>query len=272
MGNNMREEDASPEVYRQRYFALKEQGQKGSADISAELFKQEERSPKDIHVRDSVPTGWYWGAHISRGQTLRIINDGGNACVSALFWNAVDPSERLNPADTIKVQWTAHIEGGRLLLSDMGRVLASITRDTCGFHDCLAGGSTPASNGRKYGPSRAHRNTRDNFILVASKHGLSSRDVGPCISFFAPVVTDQDGKLVWRDGVRPPGDYVDLRAEVNLLVALSNCPHPLDPETNWRCQTVSVVVWQDDPAAENDYCRVATGEARRAFENTARVG
>ena len=91
--------------------------------------------------------------------------------------------------------------------------------------------STAASNARKYGAAGAHRNSHDNFVLAAGKHGLSVRDVGPCISFFAPVVTDDAGRLSWRGAARKPGDYVDLRAEMNLIVALSNCPHPLDPES-----------------------------------------
>ena len=85
------------------------------------------------------------------------------------MWNADDTSERFNPADTVKVQWTARIGQGKLLLSDMGRVLASITADSCGLHDCIAGGSTPESNARKYGEASSHRNTRDNFLLAAGK-------------------------------------------------------------------------------------------------------
>jgi uncharacterized protein len=264
----MPEEDETPDAYRRRYFALKEQGQKGHSSRSLENLLQEDRSPRDIRLSESVPAGWYWSGRVSRGETLRIVNESGDASVSALFWNATDTSERLNPADTIKVQWTAHIEGGRLLLSDMGRVLAALIRDTCRFHDCLAGGSTRTSNARKYGPERASRNSRDNFILAASKHGLSSRDVGPCISFFAPVIVGPNGKLTWRDGVRKPGDYIDLRAEMDLLVALSNCRHPLDPDTSGSGEPVSIVIWQDRPLQETDYCRDATEEARRAFENT----
>jgi len=264
----MPEEDVTPEAYRRRYVALKEQGQKGDSSRSFVNLLQQDRLPKDIRLSESVPAGWYWSGLVSRGETLRIVNENGDASVSALFWNATDTSERLNPADTIKVQWTAHIEGGRLLLSDMGRVLAALTRDTCRFHDCLAGASTPTSNTRKYGPERISRNSRDNFILAAGKHGLSARDVGPCISFFAPVVVEPSGKLTWRDGIRKPGDYIDLRAEMDVLVALSNCRHPLDPDTSGQSAPVSIVIWRDSPPEGKDYCRTATQEAHRAFENT----
>jgi uncharacterized protein YcgI (DUF1989 family) len=167
----------------------------------------------------------------------------------------------------VKVQWTARIGLGKLLLSDMGRVLASITADSIGLNDCIAGGSTPESNARKYGETAMHRNTRDNFLLAAAKHGLGPRDVGPCITFFAGVATDPSGNLVWKGG--PPGKpYVDLRAEMNLLVALSNCPHPIAPGRRFEAPPVRAVIWRSPLAAASDPCRTATEEAVRAFENT----
>lgn len=187
-----------------------------------------------------------------------------------MLWNADDTSERLNPADTVKVQWTARIGQGKLLLSDMGRVLASITADSFGLHDCIAGGSTPESNARKYGEASTVRNTRDNFLLAASKQGLGPRDVGPCMTFFAPVTTDETGRLVWR-GTAQGSHHVDLRAEMNLIVAVSNCPHPLAPGTRFDPRPLRAVVWRSPPAAASDFCRTATEEAVRAFENTDAV-
>lgn len=219
-----------------------------------------------VTYRETLPPGWYWTRHLKAGEVLRLANDTGRASVSALFWNARDTSERFNPGDTVKVQWTARMTGGRLLLSDMGRVLAAIVGDTGGLHDCLAGGSTPGSNARKYGGT-VHRNSHDNFLLAAGKHGMGPRDVGPCITFFAPVVTDEKGRLKWQE-TRKPGQYVDLRAEMDVIVALSNCPHPLDPETTGPSAPVSLTVWQGEIAGD-DWCRTATAEARRAYENNA---
>jgi urea carboxylase-associated protein 2 len=204
-----------------------------------------------------------------RGQSLRLVNDHATHGVAALFWNADDTSERFNPADSVKVQWTARLARGKLLLSDMGRVIASITDDTCGQHDCVAGASTRSSDARKYGVSPTRRNSHENFILAAAKHGMTVRDVGPCISFFAPVGTDEKGKLVWRDGTVKPGDYIDLRAEMDLIVALSNCPHPLSPAPDWSAEPVRAILWRSPQAAADDLCRTATEEAVRAFENTA---
>jgi uncharacterized protein len=148
----------------------------------------------------------------------------------------------------------------------MGRVLASVTDDTCGHHDSIAGGSTPESNARNYGKAGL-RNTRENFLLAASKHGLSPRDVGPCVTFFAPVTTDAEGNFAWREDGLDPGQYIDLRAEMNLIVALSNCPHPLAPG-GWRAEPVRAILWRSPPPEIGDACRNASEEAVRAFVNT----
>ena len=261
--------EETPEFYRQRYLELKSRAQEKNlrrpraamTDAAAEI-------PKDAIVVDEViPGGWYWTRIIKRGQTLRLASETVTEGVSLLIWNADDTSERFNPADTVKVQWTARIGQGKLLLSDMGRVLASITADSFGLHDCIAGGSTPESNARKYGATSNARNTRDNFLLAAGKHGLGPRDVGPCITFFAPVVTDETGRLVWC-GTAKGAHNVDLRAEMNLIVAVSNCPHALAPSTNFDPQPLRAVVWRSQPPAASDFCRTATEEAVRAFENT----
>jgi uncharacterized protein YcgI (DUF1989 family) len=151
----------------------------------------------------------------------------------------------------------------------MGRVLASVTDDTCGQHDCVAGASTRGADAIKYSATPTRRNSRENFILAAAKHGLSARDVGPCITFFAPVVTDPVGRFEWREDAVKAGDYVDLRAEMDVIVALSNCPHPLSPRGDWRAEPIRACLWHPPDIADDDLCRTATQEAVRAFENTA---
>jgi urea carboxylase-associated protein 2 len=200
---------------------------------------------------------------LTRGQTLRIVNDGATAGVSALFWNQDDTSERYNAGDTVKVQWSAAIGKGRVLLSDMGRVLMSVTEDSSGAHDALLGGSTAATNLSKYG-NEATRNSRDNFILVIGKHGLGRRDVPPCITFFAPVRTDAAGRFTWQVGAVKPGDFVDLRAEMNVLVALSTCPHPLDPDPLWAPKPIRAIVWRSGESARDDYASAGL-RLRRSF-------
>jgi urea carboxylase-associated protein 2 len=259
----------TPEQHRQRYFELKAQA-RAKVRASPAAAPPALDAGRVIH-REIIPGGWYWTTRLDRGQTLRIVNTHGTPGVSALFWNADDPAERYNQGDTVKLQWTALLTAGRVLFSDMGRVLVSITADTCGHHDALAGGSTPGSNQRQYGDAALRstlRSTGDNFRLAAGKHGLSRRDVPPCITFFAGLRTDERGRLHWQDDATKPGDLVDLRAEMNVLAALSNCPHPLSPGGTFDPAPVEAVVWQAPPAAADDPCRHFGEEAGRGFENT----
>lgn len=266
------QEAAEIAAHRRRYEELRTAGQDEAPRALAPPTSRD-GAPIDATVlfeREAIPGGWYWTTRLDRGEALRIVNEDGTSCVSVLAWRADDPSERLNHADTIKVQWAASLRKGRIILSDMGRALLSITEDTSGAHDTLCGGSSAATNLERYG--KAHlRNTRDNFVLAAGKLGLDRRDVMPCISFFAPVSVDDSGRLIWRDGVRRAGDFVDLRAEMDLLVALSNCPHPLDPAPAYAPGPVEVLRYRASPPALDDLCRTGSSEAIRAFENNARL-
>ncbi|MFG1329747.1 urea amidolyase associated protein UAAP1 [Xanthobacter autotrophicus] len=218
---------------------------------------------------ETIPGGWYWSTQLQAGEALRIRLPHGPAAVSMIAWSAADKSERLNYADTVKVQWTSALGKGRVLFSDMGRVMFSLTEDTTGFHDALVGGSTAASNRARYG-EKVLRNTRDNFILAAGKLGYDKRDIPPALTFFAPVRTDADGVFHWLDDKRQAGDFVDLRAEMDLIIALSNCPHPLDPAPDYAPPAVEAIRFRAPAPAADDLCRTATIEAVRGFENTAR--
>lgn len=220
-------------------------------------------------AREVIPGGWYWTTTLKAGEALRIALMDGPSSVAFIAWNAADTSERLNYADTVKIQWTAALGKGRVLFSDMGRVMVSLIEDTTGAHDALAGGSTRASNRARYG-NAVLRNTRDNFILAAGKLGLDRRDIPPAITFFAPVRTAAEGKLVWGEDTRQAGDFVDLRAEMDLIIALSNCPHPLDPAPTYAPKPVEAIRFPAPPAGPDDLCRTATAEAARGFDNLAR--
>ena len=216
-----------------------------------------------IHV-ETIPGGWYWSTSLKAGDTIRITQDNGPSAVSMIAWSAADTSERLNLPDTVKVQWTTAIAKGRVLFTDMGRVLFSVTEAASTAHDGLVGGSAAASNAGRY--EGDNRNTRDNFILVAGKLGLDRRDIPSAMTFFAPVRVDADGKFVWREDLRLAGDYVELRAELDLIVAFSNCPHPLDPSPDYAPRPVTVTRFRA-PIAADDLCRTATAEAVRGFQN-----
>jgi len=260
--------DAStPEAHRARYMELKRSAAaRAHAPRTTAPSALRALAAAEILHEEPIPGGWYWTTRIARGQRLRIVNPGGRASVSTLIWNADDPSERYNAGDTVKIQWSARLGKGDVLFSDMGRVLASIVEDSGAGHDALVGGSTSASNEKRYGAAPL-RNARDNFCLAAAKLGLTRRDVMPCITFFAPVQTDADGALAWRGAVAP-GAFIELRGEMNLLVALANCPHTYDPHPDYAPGTVEATLWRGLPVEATDLCRTASEEARRGFDNT----
>src|SRR5947208_7630067 len=152
---------------RKRYEDLRAEGQGAAVQaLPAATRLDKPLAPDAVIHRDTVPGGWYTLVNVARGQGLRIVNREGTSSVSMIAWNMADRSERINCADTVKVQWSAALRKGRLILTDMGRVAWSIVEDTSGAHDALAGGSTAASNLARYGS--AQRNTRDNFIGAAA--------------------------------------------------------------------------------------------------------
>ncbi len=224
-----------------------------------------------VIATETIAGGWYWWTQLRQGEVLRIAQTHGPASVALVCWNAKDTSERLNLPDTVKVQWDTRVQKGRVLFSDMGRVLLSVIEDSSGgAHDVLLGGSTAAANAEKY-PGVTTRNTRDNLVLAAGKLGLSRRDLPMALTLFAPVrVMDDDGSFAWQPQLLNGSDYVELRAEMDLLVALSNCPHPLDPAPHYAPNPVDITRYAAE-ISDDDLCRTATAEAVRGFENNARA-
>jgi uncharacterized protein len=258
---------AAIEANRRRYEALKAAGQGQTPRALPPLSLPGAVPVEDAAVlhRETIPGGWYWHTTIRRGEALRITNVEGTSAISLAAWNAHDVSERINHADTVKVQWTTSLRRGRIILSDMGRVMFAITEDSCGAHDAIIGVSNAGTNASKYAGD--HRNTHENFVLAAGKLGLPCRDIASSITFFAPVVVGANGQFIWDATKRKPGDFVELRAEMDLLVALSNCPHPLDPEPSYAPGPASVIRFKP-PREGVDACRTGGAEAVRAYENT----
>ncbi len=260
---------ASIAANRQRYLDLKAVGQKPAKPLPPASARNLALDAGRIVQREIIPGGWYASFALRRGQALRLLNPQATPGVSLFAWNADDTSERYNAGDTVKIQWSAELRKGRLLFSDMGRVMLALIEDSCGAHDALVGGSTATSNTERHGDA-VLRNTRDNLVLAAGKLGLGRRDVGPCVTFFAPVVTDAEGRFHWQDGRVQAGDFVDLRAEMNLQVAISNCPHPLAPGA-YAPQAIEAMVWNTPAPAADDLCRTLSAEAQRGYENTDAV-
>lgn len=253
---------------RANYERLMAAGQGATPRALPDLTPRGGAALADEHIvaREKIPGGWYVFGRLRAGDSLRLINVTGRASVAVVAWNARDTSERLNHADTVKIQWTAALRKGRLILSDMGKVVFAIAQDTSGAHDALVGGSTAASNAKKYRGD--HRNARDNFRLAAAKLGLCDADLPQPVVFFAPVEVDAQGRFVWNEGRRSPGDFVDLRAEMDLLFALSNTPHPFDPAPDYAPGEIEAIRFRL-PTPLDDYCRTGSPEAVRAFQNNS---
>jgi uncharacterized protein len=259
------------EANRRRYEKLRAEGQeatrKGLPDASARDAMP--IAHEAVISREEVPADWYATVRLRRGEALRIIDISGMSSVSMIGWREEDTSERINCADTVKVQWSAAISKGRVILSDMGRVFVSLVEDTSGAHDALVGGSTPASTLAAFGV--ASRNTHENFLAAAAKIGLGLRDIPPCVSFFAPVSVDPNGRFLWQVSRKRPGDFVDLRAEMNVVMVLSNCAHPLNPARPPVVEPVTLIRHRAPPAAPDDPCRSISPEIVRAFQFTDRL-
>jgi urea carboxylase-associated protein 2 len=227
--------------------------------------------------KDSIFGGASWSLILRRGNILRLEDVEGGANAAALFYNWDCPVERYNMPDTLKAQHTAHLAEGFVLYSDMGRVLCSVTADSCGWHDPLSGYTDATMVASKYGADNYqehrnvwHRNTRDNFVIEAAKYGLSGRDLGPSVNFFSKVAVDAAGNMEFAPGNSRAGDFVELRAEMNVLVILDTGQHPLDPNPRYAPRHVKFSVRKAGPVLPDDPCRISRPENERGFINTER--
>jgi len=182
--------------------------------------------PSRLTWAESVPANGYTTKVLGRGSRLRLADPDGGACAHVLLYRAEAPWERLNVADTMKVPWQAYLGPGHPLLSDQGRVLATVAGDSSGRHDTLCG---PGNEGRAL------------MVLGALKHGLDVRDVAPSVSFFAGVRVEPDGRLAFT-GTAGPGTAVDLLIHLPVVVLVVNAAHPLDPVA--RLTDLDVLAWR----------------------------
>ncbi|MEI8037699.1 MAG: urea amidolyase associated protein UAAP1 [Verrucomicrobiota bacterium] len=215
-----------------------------------------------------------WSGVISRGKRLRLTDLDGGANVGMLLYNALERHERYNMPDTLKSQHIFYLRAPYCLHSDMGRLLASLTLDSVGWHDAVCGHSDAARVLAKYGPNDYqqarndwHRNGRDCFLIELAKWGLGKRDLVPNLNFFSKVVADDDGRLSYVAGNSRPGDLLELRLEMDTLVVLNTCQHPLDPDPVYRQHRVRLEVLAGAAPAADDPSLSVRPENLRAWEN-----
>ncbi len=224
---------------------------------------------------ETLPGGAAWSATVKRGQSLRLTALEAGANVSLICFNRHNPVDRYNMADTLKGQHTSKLTTGYILVSDMGRAMFSVTGDTLGWHDPLGGHDTAAIVHKKWGEKNYqtarndwHRNSHDHFLIELAKYGLNARDLVANVNFFSKVSADADGRLHFHPDHAKAGDFIDLRAEMDLFVILTTCHHPLDTAPAYNPKPVQLQLWRSPPAAVDDYCRTYRPENERAFYNS----
>jgi urea carboxylase-associated protein 1 len=192
-----------------------------------------------------VPPGQPWGRIIQKGDILRLVDLEGQQAVDFLCYNARNPAERYNAADTMKIQDNIFLGKGTALYSGMGNKLFTVIADTCGRHDTIGGCCSAESNFVRYGVMDT-ANCRDNFLKVLAEFGLGKKDIVANINFFMYVPVGPDGAMGIADGVSAPGSYLDLKAEMNVLAVLSNCPQMHNPAAGYNPTPIRVIVWRQE--------------------------
>ncbi|WP_432463321.1 urea amidolyase associated protein UAAP2 [Agarivorans sp. QJM3NY_33] len=211
------------------------------------MIVESPQNPALASRRDVVPAGDYYMQVIKAGQSLRILDLEGNQAADTLFYNANDPSERYSAIDTIREQANVYLSAGSSLLSNLGQPMLRISADTCGRHDTLGGACATESNTVRYAlEKKCMHACRDSWLLAVAENpqfGLTKRDITHNINFFMNVPVTDAGGLSFEDGISGAGKYVELVAEMDVIVLLSNCPQLNNPCNAYHPSPVEVLVW-----------------------------
>jgi uncharacterized protein len=193
-----------------------------------------------------IPAGEPWVHEIAQGQYFRIVDIEGNQAADTLFYNAHDYTERYSAQNTIREQANIYLTTGTRLMSSKGNALLTIVADTCGRHDTLGGACATESNMVRYAIEKRHMHAcRQSFLkaIIEWGRGLEKRDIVHNINFFMNVPVTSDGRLTFEDGVSAPGKYVEMRAEMDVLAVISNCPQLNNPCNAYNPTPVRVLIW-----------------------------
>ena len=211
------------------------------------MIKESTLSPETALIRKIVGAGDYWMHEVKQGQTLRILDLEGNQAADTLFYSAHDTAERYSAIDTIREQGNVYLTAGTKLLSTEGNVMLEITADTCGRHDTVGGACSAESNMVRYAlDKKCMHACRDSWLLAVAENeqfGMSKRDITHNINFFMNVLVTPEGGLTFEDGISGPGKYVEMRAEMDTIVLLSNCPQLNNPCNAYNPTPVEMLVW-----------------------------
>jgi urea carboxylase-associated protein 2 len=223
----------------------------------------------------SFEGGKHWSWVLGAGTMLRLTDLDGGANVGMLFYNPANLLERYNAPDTLKCQHTFKLTRGHCLYSDMGRIFCSITEDSVGWHDTVCGTTNREQVAQRWGEKsyQTHRNDWtqngfDAFLVEGGKYGLGKRDLAANVNWFSKAAAAEDGTLQFDPTGARAGGYVDLRFEMDALVLLHTCPHPLNPAREYPRHPVHAQLSKSGAVPADDFCRNSRPENGRGFANT----
>lgn len=218
--------------------------------MNAHQLTESHLNPATAVVDEICAAGEPWVKQVNAGQTFRIVDLEGNQAVDTLFFNARQALERYSATDTIRRQNQLYLTTGSRLYSNYGNVMLTIVADTCGRHDTLGGACSAESNTVRYALDKYPMHScRDNFLHalahdpLCEQRGMSKRDLPSNINFFMNVPVTEDGRLEFDDGISAPGKYVEMRAEMDVIILISNCPQLNNPCNAYNPTPIRLLVW-----------------------------
>jgi len=221
-----------------------------------------------------MPGAAHWSLKMRRGTVLKLTDSEGGANVGMLFYNPADLLERYNAPDTLKCQHTFKLTKGNCLYSDMGRIFCSIIDDSFGWHDTVCGNLTEKKLLARWGRhsyqdyrNERYQNGHDSFLVELAKYGLGEKDMAANLNLFSKVRADDEGNLSLDRSTVIPGASVSLRFEMDTLVLMHTCPHPLNTAAEFPRRPVLCEIFKADPVGNDDFCRNFRPENQRGFEN-----
>jgi len=211
------------------------------------MIKESNLLEEQANYRENVKAGDYFIKVVKKGQTFRILDIEGNQAADTLFYNAQNPSERYSAMDTIREQGNIYLTTGSKLLSNENNQMLEIVADTCGRHDTIGGACATESNTVRYAlEKKCMHACRDSWMLAVAEHeefGISKRDITHNINFFMNVPATKEGGLTFEDGISAPGKYVEMKAHMDTIVLISNCPQLNNPCNGYNPTPVEVLIW-----------------------------
>lgn len=212
------------------------------------MLIESSKRPENATSSTIVDAGDYYINIVRAGQTIRIVDVEGNEAADTLFFNAHDTAERYSAIDTVGEQGNVYLGTGTRLLSNRGNVMLTIIADTCGRHDTLGGACSSESNTVRYDLEKRYMHScRDNWMLAIAEHpefGLTKRDITHNINFFMNVPITPEGGLSFAEGISGPGKYVEMRAAMDVVALISNCPQLNNPCSGFNPTPLAILIWQ----------------------------